>query len=53
MPARFINKPWEAGALILSEAGLQLGKDYPLPIVDHKQARENALAAYQQIKSLV
>ncbi|MBT4101337.1 MAG: hypothetical protein HOE86_27020, partial [Gemmatimonadetes bacterium] len=24
---------------------------YPAPIVDHKQARQRALSAYQQIKS--
>lgn len=50
LPKRFINKPWEADPLTLQEAGLELGKDYPFPIVDHKEARERALSSYQQIK---
>lgn len=51
MPTRFINKPWEADPMTLQMAGITLGKDYPRPVVDHKQARENALAAYQAIRT--
>ena len=50
MPSRFINKPWEADGKTLEMAGVSLGVDYPLPVVDHKQARERALAAYQAMK---
>ena len=50
MPSRFINKPWEADPMTLQLAGITLGKEYPLPVVDHKQAREKALAAYQAIR---
>ena len=50
LPDRFINKPWEADPMTLKIAKITLGKDYPRPIVDHKQARENALAAYQAIR---
>ena len=50
MPARFINKPWQADGLTLQQAGVVLGETYPLPIVEHKEARERALLSYQQIK---
>ena len=42
---RYLNCPWEAPPQVLQEAGISLGKDYPHPIVEHKAARENALAA--------
>ncbi|MFT6407967.1 MAG: deoxyribodipyrimidine photo-lyase [Arenicella sp.] len=47
---KFINKPWEADPMSLQLAGITLGQHYPLPIVDHKQAREAALAAYKSSK---
>ena len=53
LPAKFIHKPWEADTAILMKAGLVLGKDYPQPIVDHRQARELALSSYQAIKGQV
>lgn len=50
LPAKYINKPWEADDKILQKAKLKLGETYPFPIVDHKEARELALASYQAIK---
>jgi deoxyribodipyrimidine photo-lyase len=49
---KFINKPWEADPMSLQLAGVTLGKDYPLPIVDHREAREKALMAYKSIKTV-
>lgn len=51
LPNKFLHKPWEAPALTLQAAGVVLGETYPLPIVDHKAARESALAAYATLKS--
>ena len=45
VPNRYINCPWDAPAAVLEEAGVVLGEDYPGPMVDHKMAREGALAA--------
>ncbi|MCS3902342.1 deoxyribodipyrimidine photo-lyase [Methylohalomonas lacus] len=42
--------PWQADADELKSAGVVLGKTYPQPIVDHKQARQAALAALDTIK---
>lgn len=47
LPDNFIHAPWEAPAAVLKQAGVTLGKTYPLPIVDHAAARAAALAAYQ------
>jgi deoxyribodipyrimidine photo-lyase len=35
----------------LDGAGVRLGDNYPMPIVDHKIARERALAAYKDSRS--
>jgi len=50
LPQKYINTPWEAPDNILKKANITLGQDYPLPIVEHKFARERALAAYSQTK---
>lgn len=53
LPDRYLNKPWEAPTGILQESGIALGKDYPLPIVDHKAARESALSAFASLPAAV
>jgi deoxyribodipyrimidine photo-lyase len=50
LPDRYLNRPWEAPPAVLEAAGIQLGETYPLPVVDHRAARESALAAYASIK---
>ncbi len=46
LPAGTIHAPWTADRALLDAAGVVLGHDYPLPIVDHAYARERALAAF-------
>jgi deoxyribodipyrimidine photo-lyase len=46
LPNKYLFSPWDAPALELQAAGITLGKDYPHPIVDVKQSREAALAAF-------
>lgn len=48
LPAAHIHAPWEAPASALAEAGVTLGKTYPLPIVDHQVARQRFLATAQR-----
>ncbi len=50
LPDSLIHKPWTATPLELATAGVTLGETYPQPIVDHKAARERALAAYAKTK---
>ncbi len=48
---RFIHRPWEAPATELQKAGIKLGVDYPLPVIDHKRGRERALEALASFKA--
>ncbi len=50
LPDKHLHAPWEAPAELLRAAGLTLGETYPRPIVDHKEARDAALAAYQRLR---
>ena len=50
IPDEYLFNPWEAPELVLKEAGIILGENYPKPIVDIKLSRENALKAYEKIK---
>ena len=50
LPDKYIHQPWTAPREVLDCAGVTLGRTYPKPIVDHKQAREAALAAFESIK---
>ena len=51
LPNKYLFNPWEASSDILNEADLELGKDYPLPIVDIKESRSIALKAFETIKN--
>ncbi|NKJ47524.1 deoxyribodipyrimidine photolyase [Burkholderia sp. SG-MS1] len=46
LPSRWIHAPWQAGAQQLAEFGVELGKDYPEPIVDHAEVRARTLARF-------
>jgi deoxyribodipyrimidine photo-lyase len=46
IPAKFIHTPWELSAIDQRTYGVQIGRDYPAPIVEHDFARKRALAAY-------
>lgn len=50
LDAAWIHKPFDAPDSALKKAGLELGKTYPKPIVDHGKARERALAAFKSLK---
>jgi deoxyribodipyrimidine photo-lyase len=50
MPKKWIHRPWEAPEQILDSAGVELGQNYPLPIIEHQEGRERALEAYDDFK---
>jgi deoxyribodipyrimidine photo-lyase len=50
LPAPQIHAPWDVPGEILARAGVELGRNYPHPIVDHKEARTRALAAFESLK---
>ena len=45
-----IHAPWLAKPIALRAAGVDIGKNYPEPIVDHAQARTETLARYAVVK---
>jgi deoxyribodipyrimidine photo-lyase len=47
-----IHAPWELGPLELEAAGITLGVTYPAPIVDHAEARQTAIEAYERARAL-
>ena len=47
LPDGLIHAPWQAPAAALAEAGIRLGEDYPLPVVEHVEARRSAMDAYR------
>ena len=52
LPNEWVHKPWDAPAGVLADAGVELGKHYPRPSVDHREARARALEALRRIKNL-
>ncbi len=50
VPAPWLFQPWKAPREVLERAGVEPGRTYPRPIVDHAEARERALAAHRSIR---
>ena len=50
IPNKFLFNPWECPDEILEKSGIKLGDNYPKPIIDLKNSRNDALLSYQQIK---
>ena len=50
-PAKAVHAPWLSAPSGERFKGIQVGKDYPMPIVDHAQARESTLKRYAVVKN--
>ncbi|GAC1525395.1 MAG: deoxyribodipyrimidine photo-lyase [Collimonas sp.] len=50
---RHIHAPWLAPAQELQKAGISLGQNYPLPLVQHDEARKATLQRYAVVKTVV
>jgi deoxyribodipyrimidine photo-lyase len=51
LPAGLIHRPWSAAPIELKCAGVDLGKTYPEPIIEHGKGRERALKAYAKARA--
>ncbi|HEX5739650.1 MAG TPA: deoxyribodipyrimidine photo-lyase [Hydrogenophaga sp.] len=51
LPDAVIHAPWKANEVEKVAAGVVLGENYPLPIVDHAEAREVTLRRYAVVKN--
>jgi deoxyribodipyrimidine photo-lyase len=51
LPDKLIHAPWLARPIELAAAKIELGTDYPRPIVDHATARDETLKRYAVVKA--
>ena len=51
VPNRYIHAPWTMPAMTAALCGVEVGRDYPAPIVDRAIVRERTLAAYQAARA--
>ncbi|MDW8324538.1 MAG: deoxyribodipyrimidine photo-lyase [Burkholderiales bacterium] len=49
LPDEAIHAPWLQPAAVLAAHGIELGRDYPPPIVDHARARARTLALFKAV----
>ena len=52
VPNAYIHTPWTMPDAVQRQSGCMLGRDYPLPIVDHATQRVKALALFKQDRIL-
>jgi len=50
VPAEFVHAPWEMPEQLQVRTHCLVGRDYPAPIVDHREARQRALDAFAMLK---
>jgi deoxyribodipyrimidine photo-lyase len=50
LDAPSLHAPWLAEPARLRAAGVELGRNYPLPVVDHAQARQRTLQRYAVVR---
>ena len=48
LPTKYIHAPWETPEEILKESNIQLGINYPYPIIDHYEAKTKALDSFNR-----
>lgn len=52
VPSKYLYSPWEAPEELLRSSGVELGIDYPKPIVSLAISRKKALDSYSALKDL-
>lgn len=48
-PGKTIHEPWKLSPAAQKESGILIGRDYPLPIVDHALARVKTLEMFKRV----
>jgi deoxyribodipyrimidine photo-lyase len=52
IPDKYLFTPWLASKDILKQANIELGKNYPLPIIDLEKSRNLALLAFKSLPKI-
>jgi deoxyribodipyrimidine photolyase len=47
VPDEYLREPWTMPHEVQESCGVVIGRDYPEPIVDHREARQRALERYR------
>ncbi len=50
LPGSALHAPWLAKPMELASAGVELGQNYPMPVVQHDEARALTLQRYAIVK---
>lgn len=50
--AKYIHEPWEHEEALKEKYGIKLGKDYPLPVVNHSEIKERVISEFKRIQNL-
>ena len=48
-PTRYIHEPWTAPLNVQKVAKCVIGKDYPMPMVDHAKQTQNNIERMRQV----
>ncbi len=51
VPDKYLAEPWNMPREIQDKSGCIIGKDYPSPMIDHKEARLRTIEAFAAIKN--
>jgi deoxyribodipyrimidine photo-lyase len=51
VPPKYLHAPWRMNAADQAACGVIIGRDYPVPVVDHAVARECTLRRYKSVRS--
>jgi deoxyribodipyrimidine photo-lyase len=51
VPTEYIHAPWTMPKSVATKAGVEIGRDYPQPMVEHGAARQRALAAFKEARA--
>ena len=51
LPDAMLHAPWQARPVDLAAAGVALGVNYPMPLVQHDEARQRTLDRYAVVKA--
>jgi deoxyribodipyrimidine photo-lyase len=49
VPAQYMTEPWTMPQTVQENSGCVIGQDYPVPIVDHKLARQSVLDRFSSL----
>ena len=53
MPLKFLFQPWKAPQKVQEKASCIIGKDYPKPMVDHRQAAADCKRKMEEVKAIL